>query len=213
MFVMFSVTPLRRLPQYPLLRVRVSSRYLLQWTEHIPLSCGNHTLGMWNCCLRVKHTLFRGKNIVCWGELRKLEKPSYPSVLPSEGMLSFILSYWFRTIIQYAWTPISALSLSERIDLRPWSASLSDWCAVEMKTSQITNEIWLRFPRAPAVRQDGERVCETFGLMQTRIWITPPVMSPTSYRRLVLRWGMGCCKWVSVGLPPLMARKCLCWRD
>lgn len=210
---MVVVTPHRRLPQDPLLSLGSGSTADIYYggQSTFPFLV-EITHSACEIVVSGSNTHSSGERIL-FAEGSCPEKPSFPSVLLSEGMLSFILSYWFKTIIQYAWTPISALSSSERIDLRPWSASLSDWCTVEMKTGQITNEIWLRFPRAPAVRQDGERVCETFGLKQTQIWITPPFMSPTSHCRLVLRWGMGCCEWVSVGLPPLMARKCLCWRD
>lgn len=129
------------------------------------------------------NTVFRRKHIVCWGELIKLERPSFPTALLSEGMLSLILSYWFRTIIQCARPPISALSSSERIDPRPRSASLSDWCAVEMKTGQITNEVWLRSPRANRL-QPSDRMGKTLWNIRSdanKNQNIHPFMNPTSY--------------------------------
>ncbi len=54
--------------------------------------------------------------------------------------------------VQCAWAQLSGLISSQMIDLRPSSASLSNWRAVELKTGQITNEIWLTFPWASRLK-------------------------------------------------------------
>lgn len=128
---------------------------------------------------------------------------------PAFCCTAFSLSRLFKSDIRCTTTNIRSL-IMRRASIQCIAGSFSDGCTVEMNTGQVTNEMWLRFPWAntPAVRRDGGK-----SFQNIKLQLHSSNLNPSCYCRWVLRSGMGCCEWVSVVLPSLMARKCLCWRN
>lgn len=116
-------------------------------------------------------TLFRGKNIVCLGELIKLERP-FPVCCCQRGCSAL-----------FCHNDLGLLSNVHGLQyLLPHRPKRSIWglgvpaSLIDALWRWILVKLLMRFDwdsHEPTVRQDGERICETFGLMQTRTWISP----------------------------------------